>query len=922
MSVFPAFPEFYRAVNGREPFPWQARLAEMVVNEGWPSTIGVPTGLGKTACIDIAVWSLASEAARGARERKLPTRMWYVVNRRLLIDVAHQHGEYLRDVLAEPDNDQPAIAAVRQALLQMGAAGSEHGALHISRLRGGAELGERPPDPSQPALILATVPMFASRWLFRGYGSSRSMWPIDAALAGIDSLVLLDEAHLSRPLVSLLGPLQECDVGDPTLVVPQERSRPKLVALTATADLADDSFDLNADDLGNPIVHKRLNAPKPVSLVETTEKKLVSSLGEQAVSLVVRQAGPSTCVVFANTARRAREVWDGIQHRKKDLPRPTEVVLATGRMRDREAERVRERLLDPTLGAPAGRDRRSANEGYLIAVATQTLEVGADLDFDLLVTETPGSRALVQRLGRLNRLGDNPASAGVVCHPSDVKENKWPVYDEEPARVWDRLKAALDDAAVDLAPSNVNGVLGRPSDLPPRVGELLPVHLWEWAKTTLPPPGEAPVELFFQGFDEHDRGRVSICWRAHRPKEGVPLFPAVTGAESIDIPVGEVKTALKARGMEHVTRLSSDRASLETASSDSIVPGDHLVLAATDGLYDQHGWNPAASATVLDDSLLRRSVLPLIPEALRALAGPAGVGRELEQLVRTLNEGRPEDEPLAPEEERTLVSELLDRLRGTEPHPWLGDDEWGRFVDSLGTDVERPVEDEPYLVPKPGESRRFESVHVRAEAFEELSFSVDSKSLADHLGSVGEMAAAMARAVGCPDDLVATVEWAGRLHDVGKADGRFQRWLDPNGSAEEPVAKSDVSRHRIEATRVASGWPKGGRHELLSGRLISRWLEANPTIPSDRDLLVCLVLTHHGQGRPSLRIVDDDSSMSVEWDFDGSRVVVPRTLSRHDWDQPARLRAMCERYGYWGLALLEACVRQADQAVSGARSVI
>ena len=66
LPALPTFAEFYRAINGREPFPWQARLAGLVAEEErWKSEIGVPTGLGKTACLDIAVWWLASQA--GAR---------------------------------------------------------------------------------------------------------------------------------------------------------------------------------------------------------------------------------------------------------------------------------------------------------------------------------------------------------------------------------------------------------------------------------------------------------------------------------------------------------------------------------------------------------------------------------------------------------------------------------------------------------------------------------------------------------------------------------------------------------------------------------------------------------------------------------------------------------------------------------------
>ena len=53
LGSMPPFPEFYRAINNRPPFPWQARLANQVEqDEKWPVEVGVPTGLGKTACLE------------------------------------------------------------------------------------------------------------------------------------------------------------------------------------------------------------------------------------------------------------------------------------------------------------------------------------------------------------------------------------------------------------------------------------------------------------------------------------------------------------------------------------------------------------------------------------------------------------------------------------------------------------------------------------------------------------------------------------------------------------------------------------------------------------------------------------------------------------------------------------------------------
>lgn len=884
------FRRFYRAVNGRDPLPWQERLAERAVSNGWPSEIGVPTGLGKTATIDIAVWALAATASA-------PTRIWYVVNRRLLVDAAWEHGCRIAALLrGEPHDD--AIASVAAGLRARSALATDAGPLHVTRLRGGAELGARAPHPSQPAIVFATVPMFASRWLFRGYGTSSAMAPIDAAHAGIDSLVLLDEAHLARPLLRLAQHVAECDPGDPRAVLAGSRARPVFVALTATGEASGDRFDLDADDRAHPIVAQRLDAPKRGRLVETTSASLPKDMADAALAAV--DATTASVVVFANTPRTAREVAAAADALARRGGQNVEIVVATGRARDREADRVRGRLLSRDGGVRAGHERRA--DRALVVVATQTLEVGADVDFDHLVTETAGARALVQRLGRVNRLGLRRDASCVICHPRD--RQRWPVYGTEPQTVWDALSGVGTDG-IDLSPGSVADVIGVPLDEPGRVGELLPAHLWEWAKTTTPPPGEAPVELFFDGFDAG--GDVSVVWRAYRPAPGVRLIPGVSAGESVEIPVLDVRDAL---GEREVCRLGPDRVSLEVVPADAIRPGDTIVLAPADGLYDEFGWNPSAADEVLDVSLLHSGALPLVDDVVDHLA--PGCLPEVGPLLKALREPADDDDV----DERSVVAELVEALRHCAPHPWLDPGEWTSFLDGLGSVVVRPVDGVAMIAPAPVD-RRWAAVGVRAEAFEELSFTAASPVLADHLAAVGDTAASIATALGLPAALVEAVRLAGRWHDLGKADARFQRWLDPDAAATAPLAKSGLARDRIEAARVASGWPKGGRHELLSVRLAASWLDgASLGDEIDRDLVLHLVASHHGHGRPLVRVVDDPAPTLAAAEIEGRAVAVSGDLSTADWDQPGRFRAVCERYGLWGVALLEAVLRQADHAVS------
>ena len=137
LDPMPAFPEFYEALNKRSPFPWQARLAEQVAQEQrWPTEIGVPTGLGKTTCLDIAVWWLASQAGRLPHERTAPTRIWWLVNRRLLVDSTADHAQRLSDALR--DSSVSALRTVGQRLRSMAAIPSSS-PIDVIRLRGGVD---------------------------------------------------------------------------------------------------------------------------------------------------------------------------------------------------------------------------------------------------------------------------------------------------------------------------------------------------------------------------------------------------------------------------------------------------------------------------------------------------------------------------------------------------------------------------------------------------------------------------------------------------------------------------------------------------------------------------------------------------------------------------------------------------------------
>ena len=383
-GMMPTFAEFYRAINGRDPFPWQARLArEVATTEQWPAEVGVPTGLGKTACLEIAVWWLASQADRAPAQRTAPTRIWWVVNRRLLVDSTAGHAEAIAGALTDPDaagltdGAREVVASVAHRLRSL-AADPAAVPLEVIRLRGGIA-SRTPTDPSRPAVLLCTLPMYGSRLLFRGYGLR--LRAVDAAMAGTDSLVLLDEAHLAPHLRALLPALAECTPGVQA-ILGESRSKTRVTALTATGESpASQRFDLDDEDEVHSIVQQRLDAVKPLELrIESRDN--AKCIADATLDLVRKATAPAACVVFANTPKTARETFARLC---KVLPEEAaEMLLLTGLTREREAERVRARILDPAHGMAASREAKVGRQRHLIVVATQTLEVGADIDAELL----------------------------------------------------------------------------------------------------------------------------------------------------------------------------------------------------------------------------------------------------------------------------------------------------------------------------------------------------------------------------------------------------------------------------------------------------------------------------------------------------------------------------------------------------------
>jgi len=252
------FPAFFEAIHGWTPFPVQQELLHRVLQHGWPALIDVPTGLGKTAVLDIAVYAAALGSEYSRR------RVFLVVDRRLIVDQAHEHAARVQQALAEaaPGTVCRAVAA------RLAAAGDDGPVLDVTRMRGGVNWSwlclER---PDRHAIVTGTVDQIGSRLLFRGYGVGQRLWPVDAALAGADSLIIVDEAHMSDAFLCTLRDVRQLETA---CTAPE----PIVVAMSASPGGHDpDSHSISSADERDPVAGQRLTAPKRLHLVTVPTAK-------------------------------------------------------------------------------------------------------------------------------------------------------------------------------------------------------------------------------------------------------------------------------------------------------------------------------------------------------------------------------------------------------------------------------------------------------------------------------------------------------------------------------------------------------------------------------------------------------------------------------------------------------------------------
>jgi len=783
-----------------------------------------------------------------------------------------------------------------------------------------------------------------SRILFRGYGESEKTWPIHAALTANDSLILLDEAHCSKPFAETMSRIEKYRSNG---WAKEEIESPfAFVEMTATPTRLDsEAFKLNDEDYSHAILHQRLFARKPARLVFSKARtkdhnRFAQDLVSEAKALA-KEPGLKRIAVMVNRVRTARLVYDLLKQEQ------SEACLLIGRMRPID----RENLPGPIDAMCSGKDRQDG-EGTVFVVATQCLEVGADLDFDGLVTECASIDALLQRFGRLDRVGElsvrGVTAQGRIVASSAMTDEKYNdrVYGDALSRtcIWLNSFPNLINFAIcsDAGGVTVRERLQGKADAQqlrresPAAPVLLPAHLDLFVQTSPRPAIDPDPHVFLHG-KEDSRPEVQVIWRLdlnNAPVEDwaeiVALCPPVS-AEAMPVPFFEFQRWIAGKSSDAgsdlegaegdedeprrkknddkiqvpVLRWRGDQSEFLSDAKD-LRPGDTLILAEAAKGWDELGYVPDETdgaekkidaAERARSALQRGWTLRLFPDLI-ARWPETGARAAVESVAAN------------PAADNQMIRDALDAYgKSLEGQDWLK---------TFLADLRGSFDAEGYPL-RDGKHAGWviSTRYAEADSGQDESSSSEPVPLNRHLEHVAEWAVNFSEPL--REDLRHAIQRAAEYHDCGKADERFQALLhggDPIAAryAPQPLAKGRQSRPSPNVRRQQwkrSGLPDGFRHELVSLALV----QVNSELASN-DLVLHLIAAHHGCCRPFAPVVND--GIGVQWNDWRLAREQAENLAAHLIDSGVcdRFWSLTRRYGWWGLAHLETLLRLGDWKAS------
>lgn len=914
------FSDFFAALNPAPkekqkhyPFSWQEEVLDHICEYGvWPERINAPTGSGKSSVVDIHLFANAL-AAVGAAPR-VPRRLCVTVGRRALVDsqadrackILDRMGKALADGFGEPD----ILRRVAEALQSFQTRNDKEGSapFEVGHIRG--EISNRAlpvTDISACAIIAATPDMYGSRALFRGYGSTKAARPRETALLTMDTVMVLDEAHMNRQLLHTtqrIAQLQkrEADLGVPTLQVVETTATP------STGDSESTTLGVDIEALDSPndkelrrrvYSHKELvlrpidkwdGKPGNRAVVDAAVGAIKEFLAHREVSEDSEVAHTVGCIV--NHVRTAISIKEELA---KDLAED-EVQLLVGRMRPSDLEKLQNKHRD--LFSTRG------DESVKVVVATQTLEVGIDGDFADLVTELAPASSLAQRFGRVNRLGCRKDSKVVVIEPAsgDLVKKDAPPYkavDLSNAYAW--LEALNDTENPSVNPAAM--VKNPPvQSSPERLLYQRPEwpDLLEFSRTDENPYDEPDLDLWLHDSLDAETAMGGVIVRDN--------LPSNTSA-AMEI----LKTSYFAPSDRETfpANLKILQEILDYQDEHGVKPRKFLYRQGEISLWQDADQGEESSQTLApgDVLLLDTGSVPFTNQGIAVTQRELPSTKDKLEAVPFLN--------------GTLYvyEKCADREKDFRDYLGLSPEEVAELFDSQSSGSETRIASELSIEAEDGqEVISWYAVVTDEESVEDSDIAqelapTDPVLLDDHQNDVAERTLQLAENLGLAPEFSEALELAAKYHDEGKRDLRFQQMLGADLQADALAKSGHRSVAEAYRARSRSALPRGWRHEQLSALMVAVSPEKGG---EHRDLVLRIIGCSHGHGRFSFAhdagFLLKEGYLPEGTDYEALKEQATRLFNVGYWDN--LMEQTSRTYGPYATAYLEAVERAADAQIS------
>ena len=904
------------------PFSWQEEVLDHICEHGvWPERINAPTGSGKSSVVDIHLFANAL-AAVGAAPR-VPRRLCVTVGRRALVDNqvdrAYKILECMEKALADESGESDILRRVDEALQSFQTRNDKQGndPFEVGHIRG--ELSNRTlpvTDISACAIIAATPDMYGSRALFRGYGSTKAARPRETALLAMDTVMVLDEAHMNRQLLHTtqrIAQLQkrEVNLGVPTLQVVETTATP------STEDSESTTLGVDIEALDKPNdkeLHRRVYSHKELMLhpidkwdgkpgnaatVNAAVDAIKKFLAHREASEGSEEAHTIGCIV--NHVRTAIAIKEALV-KNKVLEKAKEVQLLVGRMRPYDLENLQ--------AEHSGLFTTEGDKSVKVVVATQTLEVGIDVDFADLVTELAPASSLAQRFGRVNRLGRRKDSKVVVIEPASgdsVKKDAPPykAVDRSNAYAWLEALNGAENPSVNPAAMVKNPPV---QSSPERLLYQRPEwpDLLEFSRTDENPYDEPDLDLWLHDSLDAETAMGGVIVRDN--------LPSNTSA-AMEI----LKTSYFAPSDRETfpANLKILQEILDYQDEHGVKPRKFLYRQGEISLWQDadHGAESSQSLAPGDVLLLDMGSVPFTNQ------GIAVTQRELPSKKDELKAVPFLDDAELYVAELYVYEKCADREKHFREYLGLSPEEAAELLDSQSTDGKKMIASELSTEAEGGQEVIAWYAEVTGKESVEGSDIAQELVLAapvlldDHQNDVAERTRQLAENLGLAPEFSEALELAAKYHDEGKRDLRFQQMLGADPDAEALAKSGHRSVAEAYRARSRSALPRGWRHEQLSALMVA----ASPEkVGEHRDLVLRIIGCSHGHGRFAFAHDADfllkEGYLPEGLDYEALKEQANRLFNVGYWDN--LMEQTSRTYGPYATAYLEAVERAADAQIS------